>query len=172
MALLGTITRESYLKTSWRKRRPAHPYDRPRERQRITKVEKWVKGKLEQTLTVQYVDGTREPKHLELYSGKERIVIELQPDNTYLATYPLYRKVVNLKFNQRNGDLTWNEVSIDGTVGPEQICTIDVPLLSTVALLLFFPIGWFLIPFQPQLKSIAKSWNSLLDSFADAYSTR
>lgn len=175
MALLGKLHKESYRKIR-RRRRRSYPEYQPPERQRITKVEKFVKGNYEQIIAAKYVEGTRKAKRLELYSGTDLAVIELQKDNSYTITrlHPTSstRKVVELKFNQRTGTLTWFEVNDDGTVGPEQRCGIEEEILTTAALLLFFPIGWFLIPFRPQLRSISKSWNSLLDSAADAYSER
>ncbi len=173
MALLGRTHKETYRRT--RRRRNRQNYPRP-ERQRITKLEKFEKDGYKQILSVQYVEGTRRAKRLELYSGEELAVIELQKDNSYTITRmhptPTTTKVVGRRFNQRTGTLTWFEVDNDGVVGPEQICTIESPLLSTAALLLFFPIGWFLIPFRSQLSSISQSWNSLLDAACDAYSER
>lgn len=173
MALLGQIHRESYRKP--RRRKHSRPEYQRLERKRITKVEKFVKNGYEQILSAQYIEGTRRASRLELYSGKRLAVIELENDSykiTYAHPTPHTRKVVELKFNQRTGTLTWHELEDDGTVGPEQKCTIESPLLSTAALLLFFPIGWFILPFRPQLSSISESWNSLLDSAADAYSER
>ncbi|MBX9878078.1 MAG: hypothetical protein K2Y22_06420 [Candidatus Obscuribacterales bacterium] len=173
MALIGRINRESYRKTRRRKR--SRTEFRLPERQRITTVEKYARNGYEHILSAQYVDGTRRASRLELYSGKRLAVIELENDSykiTYAHPTPYTRKVVELKFNQRIGTLTWHELEDDGTVGPKQKCTIEEPLLSTAFLLLLFPIGWCILPFRSQLSSISQSWNSLLDSVADAYSER
>lgn len=173
MALLGQIHQEPYQRT--RRKKSRYDYRLP-ERQRITTVEKWIKGKYQQILSAQYVEGTRKASRLHLFSGEQLVIIELQKDGTYMSTRLLptltRRKVIGLQFNQRTGTLTWHEINVDATVGPQQKCSIEEPLLTTAGLLLFFPIGWFFIPFQAQLKSIAKSWGSILDSAQDAYSER
>lgn len=172
MPLLGKIERETYLKPS---RRRNQSYQRP-ERQRITTVEQWVDtNKYKQILTVEYVEGTRKPTLLKLYKnkGKECAVIMLMGKGTYqylqFGQPPI--EVVNVRLNQRTGKLTFNELELDGTIGPEQEHGIqdDIP---TGLLLLAFPIGWFILCNRAQIRSIRKSWESILDAASDAYSVR
>ena len=180
MALLGRLTKESYLKTRPRRRRSRNrmAYEhRHKERQRITKVEQWVgKDTYEVILSVMYVEGTRKPSLLTIQKNKRHAAIMLMEDGTYIydqlddpSATPV--KVTNVRLNQRTGRLNWNELLDDGTVGPEQECSIRDEL-SVGLLLLAFPIGWFILANRAQVKSIKKSWESILDAAHDAYSER
>lgn len=173
MALAGRLHQETYLRT--RRRKQQNPF-RFGERKRITAIDKLDNKGHKRILSATYVEGTRKAKRLELYSGKELAIIELQADKSYTITrmHPVVetKKVIGLQFNQRTGTLTWFEVEQDGTTSTQQKLTIESRLLSRAALLLFFPIGWFLLPFRQQLDSISDSWNSLADAFEDAYSER
>ncbi len=181
MALLGRLTKESYRKTRARPRHRSRDrlvdYYRRKERQRITKVEQWVcKDTYEEILSVLYVERTRKPSLLSIHKNEMHAAIRLMKDGTYVyeqlddpTSTPV--KVVNVRLNQRTGKLNWNELLDDGTVGPEQECSIRDEL-SVGLLLLAFPIGWFILANRAQVKSIKKSWESILDAFHDAYSER
>lgn len=180
MALLGRLTKESYLNTRPSRRRNrdrlADEYRR-KDRQRITHVEQWVgKDTYETLLLVTYEEGTRKPRVLTIHKNKTWAAIILMKDGTYTyerlddpASTPV--KVVNVRLNQRTGKLNWNELHDDGTVGPEQECSVRDDL-SVGLLLLAFPIGWFILANRAQVKSIKKSWESILDAAHDAYSER